>query len=143
MPDIVHDPHNLQRFVDAQQPVFEQVRAELRAGRKASHWMWFIFPQLAGLGHSPMAIRYAISSRQEAEAYVNHPLLGPRLRECTRSVNLVEGRPIEQVLGYPDHLKFRSSMTLFAQTTTDNQIFRDALQKYFAGEFDRLTLERL
>ena len=143
MPDIVHDPHNLQRFVDAQQPVFEQVRAELRAGRKASHWMWFIFPQIAGLGHSPMAIRYAISSRQEAEAYVNHPLLGPRLRECTRSVNLVEGRPIEQVLGYPDHLKFRSSMTLFAQTTTDNQIFRDALQKYFAGEFDRLTLERL
>jgi len=143
VPDIVHDPHNLQRFVDAQQPVFEQVRAELRAGRKASHWMWFIFPQIAGLGHSPMAIRYAISSRQEAEAYVNHPLLGPRLRECTRSVNLVEGRPIEQVLGYPDHLKFRSSMTLFAQTTTDNQIFRDALQKYFAGEFDRLTLERL
>jgi len=143
VPDIVHDPHNLQRFVDAQEPVFEQVRAELRAGRKTSHWMWFIFPQIAGLGHSPTAIRYAISSRQEAEAYLNHPLLGPRLRECTRLVNFVEGRSIEQILGYPDNLKFRSCMTLFAQVPTDNQIFQDALQKYFGGEFDRLTLERL
>ena len=137
------DPHNLQRFVDAQEAIFEQVRAQLRAGRKASHWMWFIFPQIAGLGHSPIAIRYAISSRQEAEAYLIHPLLGPRLRECSRLVNLVEGRSIEQILGYPDNLKFRSCMTLFAQVPTDNQIFTDALQKYFAGEFDRLTLERL
>ena len=139
----VKDPHNLQRFVDAQEAIFEQVRAQLRAGRKASHWMWFIFPQIAGLGHSPIAIRYAISSRQEAEAYLIHPLLGPRLRECSRLVNLVEGRSIEQILGYPDNLKFRSCMTLFAQVTTDNQIFKDALQKYFGGELDRLTLERL
>ena len=139
----MEDPHNLQRFVDAQEPVFEQVHAELSAGHKASHWMWFIFPQIAGLGHSPMATRYAISSREEAEAYLKHPLLGPRLCECTRLVNLIEGRSIEQILGYPDNLKFRSCMTLFAQTSTDNRIFQDALEKYFGGEFDRLTLERL
>jgi uncharacterized protein (DUF1810 family) len=139
----MNDPYELQRFVEAQNPVFEQVCAELGAGQKRGHWMWFIFPQLRGLGHSQMATRFAISSRDEAEAYLNHPVLGPRLRECTRLVLLVEGRSINQIFGYPDDLKFRSSMILFASTTSDNQIFKDALQKGFAGELDRLTIERL
>jgi uncharacterized protein (DUF1810 family) len=137
------DPHDLQRFVDAQNPVFEQARAELREGQKRSHWMWFIFPQLRGLGQSPMAIAFAISSREEAEAYLRHPVLGLRLRQCTRLVNLVQGRSIKEIFGYPDDLKFRSSMTLFAIATSDNQVFQDALQKYFAGEGDRLTVEQL
>ena len=139
----MNDPYDLQRFVDAQNPVFEQVCAELRAGQKRGHWMWFIFPQLRGLGHSEMATRFAISSRDEAEAYLKHPVLGSRLRECTRLVLLVEGRSINQIFGYPDDLKFRSSMTLFASTTSENQIFKDALQKGFAGEPDRLTIDRL
>jgi uncharacterized protein (DUF1810 family) len=137
------DGYNLQRFVDAQDAVFEQARAELREGRKRSHWMWFIFPQIKGLGHSALAKRFAISGKEEAEAYLNHPLLGPRLRECTQVVNLVEGRSIEQIFGDPDDLKFRSSMTLFAHASSDNRVFRDAIEKYFAGQFDPLTLERL
>ena len=137
------DPHDLQRFVDAQNPVFERVCAELREGRKREHWIWFIFPQIQGLGSSPTARRYSISSREEAEAYLKHPILGLRLRECTRLVTLVEGRSIHQILGSPDDLKFRSCMTLFAHATSDNQVFRDALQKYFGSQFDRLTLERL
>ena len=137
------DPYHLQRFVDAQNPVFEQVCAELRQGRKVTHWMWFIFPQIKGLGSSPTAIQFAISSLQEAEAYVRHPILGPRLRECSRLVTLVEGRSINHIFGYPDHLKFHSSMTLFASTSCENHIFKDALQKYFGGEPDPLTLERL
>ncbi len=137
------DRYNLQRFVDAQDAVFEQARAELREGRKRSHWMWFIFPQIEGLGHSALASRFAISGKEEAEAYLNHPLLGPRLRECARLVNLVEGSSIAQIFGYPDDLKFRSSMTLFANATSDNQVFQDAIEKYFAGQFDPLTLERL
>jgi uncharacterized protein (DUF1810 family) len=137
------DPYDLRRFVDAQNPVFEQVREELTAGQKRGHWMWFIFPQLRGLGHSEMATRFAISSRDEAEAYLKHPVLGSRLRECTRLVMLVEGRSISQIFGYPDDLKFRSSMTLFSSTTSENQIFKDALQKGFAGESDRLTVELL
>lgn len=139
----MNDSHDLQRFETAQAPVFEQVCAELQEGEKRGHWMWFIFPQLRGLGHSQMAVKFAIASREEAEAYLKHPLLGPRLRECTRLVMLVEGRSITQIFGYPDDLKFRSSMTLFASVASDNQIFKDALQKYFAGEFDRVTLERL
>jgi uncharacterized protein (DUF1810 family) len=141
--DGMNDPYDLQRFVDAQNPAFEQVWAELRAGQKQGHWMWFIFPQLRGLGHSQMAIKFAVSSRDEAEAFLKHRVLGPRLRECTRLVVLVEGRSINQIFGYPDDLKFRSSMTLFASATSENQIFKDALQKYFAGELDRLTIERL
>ena len=113
----MNDPYDLQRFVDAQDPAFEQVCAELHAGRKRSHWMWFIFPQLKGLGHSETARKFAISSRQEAEAYLQHPILGPRLRRCTQLVTEVEGRSIEQIFGYPDDLKFHSSMTLFASTT--------------------------
>jgi uncharacterized protein (DUF1810 family) len=137
------DPYDLQRFVDAQNPVFEKVCAELQTGQKRSHWMWFIFPQLGGLGSSYMAARFGISSRQEAEAFLKHPVLGPRLRKCTGLVNLVEGRSINEIFGYPDDLKFRSSMTLFASTTPEDQVFKDAINKYFAGEPDRLTVEQL
>jgi uncharacterized protein (DUF1810 family) len=139
----MRDLYDLQRFVDAQNLVFDQVLRELRDGRKQSHWMWFVFPQIHGLGHSPMAEKYAISSRAEAEAYLGHPILGPRLRQCSLLVTQVEGRSIEKILGYPDNMKFRSSMTLFAHATTDNQVFTDALRKYFAGTFDPLTLERI
>jgi uncharacterized protein (DUF1810 family) len=138
------DPHNLQRFVDAQSSVYAQVCSELREGRKRTHWMWFIFPQIEGLGHSEMASRFAISSLNEALAYLEHPILGPRLRDCTRLVNQVEGRSIDQIFGYPDDLKFRSSMTLFAQAARDeDQVFDEVLQKYFAGQPDPATLERL
>ncbi len=105
--------------------------------------MWFVFPQIQGLGHSPMAQRFAVASRAEAEAYLRHPILGPRLLECTRLVNEVKGRSIEDIFAYPDNLKFRSSMTLFAHATADNRVFVDALDKYFGGEYDPLTLERL
>jgi uncharacterized protein (DUF1810 family) len=138
-----NDPYNLQRFVDAQNALFEQVCAELREGRKQGHWMWFVFPQLRGLGHSEMAVHFAITCRQEAEMYLKHPVLGPRIRECTRLVNLVEGRSITRIFGYPDDLKFRSSMTLFAAATSENRAFNHALQKYFSGEPDRLTIGRL
>lgn len=137
------DPWNLQRFVDAQNPVFEQVCAELRAGRKTSHWMWFVFPQIAGLGSSPMARKYALASRQEAAAYLAHSLLGPRLRECCRLVNGVEGRCADAIFGDPDTLKFRSCLTLFAHAGADNQIFIDALRKHFSAEEDPATLARL
>jgi uncharacterized protein (DUF1810 family) len=139
----LHDLHHLQRFVDAQNSVYERVCSELRKGRKQSHWIWFIFPQIKGLGSSATAARFAISSREEAAAYLEHPILEPRLRECTRLVTLVEGRSLNQIFGSPDDLKFRSSMTLFAQVAADNQIFLDALEKYCGGEFDGLTLERL
>lgn len=137
------DPYNVQRFVAAQQPVFEMACAELRAGKKQTHWMWFIFPQIEGLGQSPMAVRFAISSLDEARAYLDHPVLGPRLRECSRLVAAVDGRSIEEILGYPDDMKFRSSMTLFAQASSDNQVFLDCLRKYFGGEPDAATLARL
>jgi uncharacterized protein (DUF1810 family) len=129
------DPYNLQRFITAQDRVYEEVCDELRAGRKRSHWMWFVFPQLKGLGHSFMAELYAISSLEEAEAYLRHPILGARLKECTRLVNQIDDSTVDQIFGYPDNLKFRSSMTLFVQVPGDNQIFKDALQKYF-GEVD-------
>jgi len=137
------DPYNLRRFVDAQGPLFEEVRSELRRGLKESHWMWFVFPQIRGLGRSPMAERFAIGSLDEAAAYLNHPVLGPRLRECTRLVNLVDGRSIRQIFGSPDDLKFRSCMTLFARATEDNQVFHDALRKYFGGEPDQRTLAQV
>jgi uncharacterized protein (DUF1810 family) len=139
----MNDPYNLQRFVDAQNPVYEQVCMELRNGQKRTHWIWFIFPQLRGLGHSPMAEAFGISSREEAAAYLKHPVLGPRLAECTRLANLVEGRLVNQIFGYPDDLKFRSSMSLFALVAPEHQIFKEALQKYFGGELDRLTVELL
>jgi uncharacterized protein (DUF1810 family) len=137
------DPYNLRRFLDAQDPVYAQVCSELRAGRKRSHWMWFIFPQIQGLGYSPLARKFAIASLQEAKAYLDHPILGARLKELCRLVNRVEGRSIEEIFCYPDDLKFRSSMTLFAHAASDDQIFRDALEKYFNGEDDPATVERL
>ena len=137
------DPHNLQRFVEAQNPVYEQVCTELRRGQKNSHWMWFVFPQLRGLGHSEMANKFGIASRQEAEAYLEHSILGARLRECTQLVNHVQNRSIAQIFGYPDNLKFWSSMTLFASVTSDDQLFSDTLKKYFGGELDQLTVGRL
>ena len=137
------DSYSLRRFLDAQAPVYAQVCSELRAGRKRSHWMWFIFPQIQGLGYSPLARKFAIASLQEAKAYLDHPILGARLKELCRLVNRVEGRSIEEIFGYPDDLKFRSSMTLFAHAASDDQIFRDALEKYFNGEDDPATVERL
>ena len=137
------DPYDLQRFVEAQNRCFEEVCDELRAGHKKSHWMWFIFPQLQGLGNSAMAVRYAISSKQEAQAYLENGILGPRLTQCTELVLSVEGRSIQRIFGSPDDLKFRSSMTLFANVTSKNSVFKNALQKYFAGEPDPLTIERL
>jgi len=137
------DPHNLQRFFEAQQPVFTGVLAELKHGSKRGHWMWFIFPQLKGLGRTAQSNFFGVASLQEAAAYLKHPVLGPRLIECIQLVNAVEGRSAEDIFGYIDAMKFRSSMTLFAQATPDHQIFTDALQKYFAGEFDPLTIEYL
>lgn len=138
-----HDPYNLERFVIAQDRVFKQVLSELRDGAKMSHWMWFIFPQIEGLGASRLARKFALSSLAEAAAYLEHPILGPRLAECAGLVTLIEGRPIEQIFGYPDDLKFRSSMTLFAHAAPDNRVFIKALHKYFKGEFDPATLARL
>ncbi|KVQ06989.1 DUF1810 domain-containing protein [Burkholderia ubonensis] len=137
------DPYDLQRFVDAQDPVYAQVCDELRSGRKRSHWMWFVFPQIEGLGDSVMAQRYAIASLREADAYLRHPVLGERLRECTRLVNHVDGRSIQEIFGYPDYLKFRSSVTLFAHATSDNAVFVEALEKYYGGEADHRTLARI
>jgi uncharacterized protein (DUF1810 family) len=139
----VNDPYNLQRFVDAQAGVYDHVCSELREGRKRSHWMWFIFPQIAGLGHSSVARQFAISSIDEAKAYLQHSILGPRLTECTKLVNQIAGRSIEEIFGYPDDLKFRSCMTLFTHATSDNEVFMNALRKYFGNEQDPLTLERL
>ena len=137
------DPHGLQRFLDAQRGVYARVEAELRAGRKESHWMWYIFPQIEGLGRSPMAQKYAISSVAEATEYLNHPELGKRLRECTQLVTAIKGRSIQDIFGYPDYLKFQSSMSLFAHATKDNQVFMEALKKYYGSEFDQQTIERL
>jgi uncharacterized protein (DUF1810 family) len=137
------DPFNLRRFVDAQSGVFDQVCSELRAGRKRSHWMWYIFPQITGLGSSTTAQEFAISSLAEANAYLDHSVLGPRLRACTELVNAIEGRSIEEIFGYPDHLKFHSSMTLFARAAPPEPVFPVALQKFFSGGVDQFTLERL
>ncbi len=134
---------DLDRFIQAQEPVLSAVRRELHEGRKRSHWMWFVFPQLRGLGHSEMAHRYGLASREEALAYYEHPVLGPRLRECAALVNAVPGCTIAQILGSPDDLKFRSSMTLFAAVAPGEPAFRQALGRFFAGVPDRLTLERL
>lgn len=137
------DPHDLERFVQAQDPVIVQVLNELRAGRKRSHWMWFVFPQLKGLGHSAMAQRYGISSPEEAKAYFEHPILGPRLVECTGLANRIEDKSANQIFGDPDDMKFRSAMTLFAHTAPDPEIFQTALRKYFNGKPDPLTIQEL
>src|SRR5271167_771791 len=135
------DPYNLQRFLDAQRASYTRAVMELEGGRKQSHWMWYIFPQIEGLGHSAMSQKYAISSLQEARAYLEHPILGPRLRECTRLVTAIKS-PIEEILAYPDDLKFHSSMTLFAHATANNQVFLEALERFFRAEFDDATLAR-
>jgi uncharacterized protein (DUF1810 family) len=134
---------DLERFVQAQQPVYATVLGELRAGRKRSHWMWFIFPQIAGLGHSEMAQRYAIASADEAAAYLAHPLLGARLRECASIVAARDNDSAEAIFGHPDDLKFRSSMTLFADVAPDEAVFQACIDKYFDGEPDDATLARL
>lgn len=140
---MMSDPFDLDRFLNAQSGVYPQVLAELRAGQKRSHWIWFIFPQVKGLGQSSHSQFYGIGSLAEAQAYLGHPVLGPRLEECTILVTQVQKKPIEQILGYPDDLKFRSSMTLFSRAATDPKIYNDALDKYFAGRPDQLTLEIL
>ena len=134
---------DLGRFVEAQDRVFERVRRELRDGRKRSHWMWFVFPQLSGLGHSAMAQRYALASVEEAEAYLKHSILKPRLIECTGLVNKIDDRSISDIFGNPDDLKFHSCMTLFSSVPSAPSIFEDALAKYFSGVRDRLTMEKL
>lgn len=133
---------DLERFVTAQAPVHGDALEELRAGRKRTHWMWFVFPQLAGLGASPTSQYFAIRSREEAEAYLRHPVLGPRLREAT-AVALVSGQTAEAVFGCPDHLKFRSSMTLFAEVDPVEPVFGEALRRLCGGEVDPWTIEGL
>jgi uncharacterized protein (DUF1810 family) len=134
---------DLERFVDAQAGVYERVCGELRAGRKQSHWIWFVFPQIRGLGSSEMAVRYAISSLDEAKAYLRNDVLGVRLRECAGILIGVQGRTVEEIFGYPDDLKFHSSMTLFAKAAEEEGVFQEALGKYFGGAMDGGTLERL
>jgi uncharacterized protein (DUF1810 family) len=138
----MRDAFELERFVDAQAPVYQRVLAELRQGQKQSHWMWFIFPQLAGLGHSPMARRFALASREEAAEYLDHDILGPRLRECTALVNAAERKTIREILGSPDDLKFCSSMTLFAAVSPDPE-FAVAIAKFCGGAPDPKTLRLL
>ena len=138
-------PAGLERFVSAQAATYDRALAELRAGRKSSHWMWFVFPQIGGLGSSPTAQRYAIRDLAEARAYLGHPVLGPRLVECARALLAVEGRSAEQILGYPDDLKLRSSMTLFAEAADEETaaVFREVLERYYDGRADPATLEKL
>lgn len=130
-------------FLEAQSRVYDRVVEELTSGHKSSHWMWFIFPQVGGLGHSAMAQRFAIASLDQARRYAHHFLLGRRLRQCTRLVLDVQGRNISDIFGFPDDLKFRSSMTLFATTAPEEPLFNSALKKYFAGQRDLRTLEIL
>jgi uncharacterized protein (DUF1810 family) len=139
------DPYDLHRFVEAQDPVYDHVCLELKRGHKAGHWMWFIFPQMAGLGTSEMAMRFAISSLREAEAYMQHPELGRRLKECAAQVLQVSGKTAHEIFGSPDDLKFRSCMTLFARVEEmkAGNVFTDNIEKYFNGEYDRLTMDRL
>jgi uncharacterized protein (DUF1810 family) len=134
---------NLERFVEAQRDVYETVRSELNAGRKRGHWMWFIFPQIRGLGHSSTSQFYAISGLKEAAAFLDHPILGRRLRECTELAKAIRSSSAKEVFGAPDDLKFRSCMTLFAYAASDNAVFIQALEKYFESAFDPLTVQRL
>ena len=138
------DPFNLQRFVSAQAAVFSTVMEELTAGQKRSHWMWFIFPQLRGLGHSSMAKFYGIGSLDEARAYLGHPLLGPRLNLCTRTVLAVEDRSLHDIFGSPDDMKFHSSMTLFALAASNQEtVYRQALDRWWQGRADERTIALL
>ena len=134
---------NLERFVDAQIGVYDTALAELRAGHKRTHWMWFIFPQIEGLGHSAMAQRYAIRSADEAAAYLAHPVLGPRLRACAAAVASHHDRGVDEIFGHPDNLKFHSSMTLFADVAPHEAIFQTCLDQFFDGRADHATMDRL
>ena len=134
---------SLERYIKAQAPIYAQALAELQRGNKQSHWMWFVFPQIAGLGQSPMSQAYAIKSLDEARDYLAHPVLGARLRECCRAVLSVNGKTAHEIFHTPDDLKFRSSLTLFSQAAPDEPLFRDLLDKYFGGKEDAATLELL
>jgi uncharacterized protein (DUF1810 family) len=137
------EPYDLQRFVHAQDRMYDTVIDELRGGRKRSHWIWFVFPQLRGLGRSPTALQYGITSLDEARAYLAHEVLGSRLRECARLVAAIDGRSVGDIFGFPDDLKVRSSMTLFARATDDNADFVAVLDKFYNGEEDPVTVELL
>ena len=137
------DPHDLGRFVNAQNGVYNRALAELRSRRKKSHWMWFIFPQIDGLGHSPTAQHYAIKSRQEARAYLDHPVLDARLTECAETVLAIQGSSASAIFGYPDDLKLRSSMTLFEAVADPESIFARVLDRYHDGERDAKSLQLL
>jgi uncharacterized protein (DUF1810 family) len=138
---MTHDPHNLNRFVQAQERDYDQALSEIRAGRKRSHWMWYVFPQFTGLGSSPTSEHYAIKSVQEATAYLAHPVLGPRLLECAEAALQIEGRSALEVFGSPDDMKLRSSATLFASVSPEGSVFHRIIDKYFAGEKDVRTVE--
>jgi uncharacterized protein (DUF1810 family) len=141
------DIYNLQRFINAQESTFDGVQAELAAGQKRTHWMWFIFPQIKGLGSSPTAQRFAISSLEEGAAYLEHPVLGRRLEKCTALVNAVQDRSVQEIFDYPDDLKFHSSMTFFSHVADDFHfeapVFKQALSKYFSGRLDDKTVSLL
>ncbi len=137
------DPYDLNRFLSAQEGVYERALAELKGGEKLTHWMWFIFPQIDGLGYSPTAKRYSIKSMEEARQYLNHPVLGKRLLECTEAVVALKGRSLSEIFGYPDDLKFKSSMTLFEKIAGPGSAFASALDKYCHGERDAATLRLL
>jgi len=135
----MYDPFNLERFVEAQNPIYDRVLSELRSGRKKSHWMWFIFPQIMGLGRSDLAEKFSILDQEEAEAYLDHQILGPRLQECTKLVLKADARSIAEIFSHPDDLKFRSSMTLF-DFAVPGTVFGQALKKFFDGRGDQATL---
>jgi len=141
------DIYNLQRFINAQESTFDVAESELAAGKKRTHWMWFIFPQIKGLASSPTAQRFAISTLEEGAAYLEHPVLGRRLQRCTALVNAIQGRSLEDIFGYPDDLKFHSSITLFAKIAEEFHfeapVFQEALAKFFSGRADEKTLSRL
>ena len=137
------DPFNLSRFVSAQARIYDEVLAELRSGQKRTHWMWFIFPQIEGLGYSATSMHYAIKSEAEARQYLKHPVLGRRLLECAETVLSIEGRSASDIFGYPDDLKLKSSMTLFAYVTDPGSVFARMLDKYFEGTRDAMTVSLL
>ena len=138
---MTHDPYRLDRFIEAQEGDYENALAEIRAGRKRSHWMWYVFPQFIGLGNSPTSVHYAIKSRAEAEAYLAHPILGPRLLECAEAVVQVQNRSAHEIFGSPDDLKLRSSATLFASVSPDASVFHRIIGTYFDGKPDVRTTE--
>lgn len=137
------DPFDLNRFVSAQDGVYDRVLAELRGGRKRSHWIWYVFPQIDGLGHSSTTKHYSIKSLEEARRYLDHPVLGKRLRECSEAVLEIQGRSVSEIFGYPDDLKLQSSMTLFEKAAGPDSVFERVLEQYFGGERDRNTLRLL